>query len=345
MIFKIWETIIGYVREKPYWSKIQPFCVLFSLYIMTGVLGYQYIQWQYQFSPALSLYLNSYIFKQITIVFIAIGIVGIILSVFGKHREREKQNRLGDILRKYTRVTLRRLLILGSALIVIALIFVYFSPHRVSHIRLKFLREPDFDKYAFVYLIYELNRLQKNWYFEVDFKVFNVNALTSEERKRCGDEGDRSLCYAEMISNGKPFIGITTEQLGEDFFWQNRNRVSVVSTFGWDDFAPPSVYEYLTYSIIVQSMVIHLNAHCKGLPKDAFKESRISHGDLFQFSPDRREIKAAILASHLNKQGEELLFNCFGAEYTSICSNLLTLEWLRSKRVTENLEKCFRVKF
>ncbi|MHC4270109.1 MAG: hypothetical protein ACYSTS_16820 [Planctomycetota bacterium] len=344
MVFKLLDVILGYLKDKPYWSRIQPICILVSLYLFTHVLAYQFIQWQYRISPSLSFYLSSYIFKQITLVFVTIGIIGFFSISQGKDKERTKQSKYRDFLRKHSSNFLRRASIVGLVLVIVVPIFLYFTPKKVSHISVKFLQEPDFDKYAFVYLIYELNKLQKNWYFEVDFDVFNENVLTTKERKRCAGE-NKSLCYSEMIANDQSFIGITSKKLGEDYFWQNSNKVSVISTYGWKEYAPPSVYEFLTHSIIVQSIMIHLNAHCKGLPKNSFKESRIAYGDLFQFSPRRQAMKSMILAAHLNRKGEELLFNCFGMEYMSICSQLLTLDWFHSQKVTENLEKCFNVKF
>ena len=118
----------------------------------------------------------------------------------------------------------------------------------------------------------------------------------------------------------------------------------MVSTYGWRNYAPPSVYKFLAHAVIVQSMVIHLTAHCSGLPAEAFKESRISHNDLFQFSPRRRALRSAILAAHLSRPGEHLLFNCFGAEYLATASNVVTLDWLRTGRVRDNLEKTFGIK-
>jgi len=344
MIFDFWNAITGYFKDKPYWAKIRPLFTLLSLYIIAEVLAYQFIEWQYHIAPALSLYLSSYIFKQITLVFVAIGISGFFFSRLGRQKEEAEEHKLGKFVRNSGRKLVQRAAIVGLVLVVAIPVFRYFSPNDVSHIRIKFLREPDFDKYAFVYLIYELNKLQKNWYFEVDFDTFDENILTSREREDCSGD-NTSLCYAEMIANGQAFVGITTEQLGEDFFWQNHDRVSVISTYRWQqDYAPPSTYEFLAYSIIVQSMVIHLNANCRGLPKDAFKESRVAYGDLFQFSPRRKEMKSAIMAAHLSRKGEELLLNCFGVEYMSICSNLLTLEWLHSQRVVENLHRSFGVK-
>lgn len=344
MIFKFWDTIFDYFKEKPYWSKIRPFFTLISLYLITIILSYQFIQWQYRISPSLPLYLHSYIFKQITLVFIGICIIFFFFNR-RKSQEGEGQNTVGKIIRKYTPIVIHKVIILSLVLVIIIPIYLYLSPNNVSHIRIKFLQEPDFDKYAFVYLIYELNKLQKNWFFEIDFDTFDENVFTSKEREKCARSKAKSLCYAETIANDTPFIGITTEKLGEDWFWQNYHTISVISTFEWNQYAPPNVYEFLTYSTIVQSILIHLNAHCTGLPEKAFTASRVSYGDLFQFSPRRRAMKATILASHLNRRGEELLFNCFGVEYMSICSNLLTLEWLHSKKITENLEKSFGVKF
>ena len=117
-----------------------------------------------------------------------------------------------------------------------------------------------------------------------------------------------------------------------------------MSTYAWRQYAPPGEYEFLTYAIIVQSVLIHLNTHCSGLPAGAFRESRISANDLFQFSPRRRAMKAAILAAHLTPRNELLLFNCFGPQYVAVTGNVLSLEWLRTGRVRDNLERVFGVK-
>ena len=54
-------------------------------------------------------------------------------------------------------------------------------------------------------------------------------------------------------------------------------------------------------------------------------------------------MKSVILASHLSPDGEELLFNCFGPEYLSTASKLLTLDWLHAPKVTQNLARGFNV--
>ncbi len=45
MILQLWETIIGYFKEKTYWTRIQPLFTLLTLYIMTTVLVYQFVEW------------------------------------------------------------------------------------------------------------------------------------------------------------------------------------------------------------------------------------------------------------------------------------------------------------
>jgi hypothetical protein len=206
----------------------------------------------------------------------------------------------------------------------------------------KFLDEPEFEQPALVYILYELNRLQKHWYFDVDFSVFKEDELSSVQRKQLEEGG--KLKAASLLANGQPFIGITSQPLGEDYFWQNSGGVSVISTYGWKKLAPPSIYEFLAHAVIVQSVLIHLAANAHGLPQGAFVKSRISSNDLFEFAPRRYAMKAEILAARISPSGEELLFNAFGPEYVALCSVLLRLDWLHSKKIKDNLKDSFGVK-
>jgi hypothetical protein len=76
LILDLWNTIIGYFKEKPYWTHIQPLFTLLSLYFISLVLAYQFIEWQFHFSPSISLYIRRYIFKQIRLV--AVGIAALV---------------------------------------------------------------------------------------------------------------------------------------------------------------------------------------------------------------------------------------------------------------------------
>jgi len=344
MLFRLWETITGYLASTPYWVRIQPYVTLGSLYLTTLVLAYQFLESEYHLSLSVALFLHSYIFKQITLAF---GALGIVLLIFtwrtGGSEEKSRsswQTRLikhAPLLRRATVATL----VLAAAAIALGSL----APKQVSNIRIRFLGEPTFDKYAFVYLIYELNKLQQNWYFEVDFDVFDEGELEGPQRDECRSAANTALCHSQILAESRPFIGVTSEGLGEDYFGQSLDQVAVVSTFAWQDDSPPSVYDFLAYSVVVQSILIHLNAHCRALPPSTLGESRVAYGDLFQFVPRRNAMKPTILAAHLSRQGRELLLNCFGAEYMSVTSKLVTLEWLHSAPIRENLEKSFHIKF
>ncbi|MCP4663430.1 MAG: hypothetical protein GY856_49200 [bacterium] len=340
MIFKLWDTFVDYFKEKEYWEKVQPIFALVSLYLISVVLAYQSIQWRHRFSPSLELFLSSYIFKQITLAIFATGIIAFLLQRRDKRAAQREPSKVGAFIREHGRSWLKKLILVGALLAVVIPVFLVLTPQEVSHIRIKFLQEPEFDKYAFVYLVYELNKRQEDWYFEIDFDTFNEEQLSSEERRRCAGE-ESNLCYAELLADDRPFIGISTESLGESTFWHNSGRVSVISTDRWR--GPPSIYEYLTFAIVVQSILIHLDSSCQGLPERAFEESRVAYGGLLQFSPRRKALKPKILAAHLSPAEEEMIFNCFGVEYLSICSRLLAMEWLHSEKVAANLKKSFDV--
>ena len=342
MLFKLLDVVVGYLKETPAWPVIRPVAALVSLYVTALVLVYQFVEWQYRLSPSLSLFVRSYLVKQVTVVCLAIALVVILLQRLGSTEPAAGAGPTGR-WRVPGRPALAVLFAIAMVTAGAGVAFSWLAPRAVANVRVKFLAPPQVDPYAVAYVLYELNRAQKQWFFEVDFDVFNENALTSGERERCAG-AERTLCLAELSAGGRPFIGITGEPLEDDFFWKNRGPVSVVSTHAWNRYAPPGEYEFLAHAVIVQSVVIHLNAHCAGLPGGAFHESRVSVNDLFQFTPRRHAMKAAILAAHLDRRGELLLFNCFGPEYASVASQLLSLDWLRGGRVRDNLERAFRVK-
>lgn len=353
MLFKLLDIIFGYVKETPAWPVLRPVAALLSLYVTALVLVYQFVEWQYRLSPSLALFMRSYLVKQVTVVCAAAGLVVFLLYRLVPPGEQARTGpavagpaSVGGSVHRWRLPGLQVVKVLVSIALVVAAagaLFSWLAPRSVANVRVKFLAEPEVDPYAMAYVLYELNRAQKQWFFEVDFDVFNENALTSRERAGCAG-AERTLCLAELTAGGRPFIGITTEPLEEDFFWKNRGPVSVVSTHTWRQYAPPGEYEFLAHAVIVQSVVIHLNAHCSGLPAGSFRESRVSVNDLFQFTPRRHAMKAAILAAHLDRRGELLLFNCFGPEYVSVAGNLLSLDWLRTGRVRDNLERAFRLK-
>ncbi len=342
ILSSIWDLITGYFRGKPYWARLQPVFALLSFYLGGQALAYQYVESQYQLTLTPKLYLHSYVFREITVVFAGFTLLSLLFALQGRGEREGIKSRIKNLMAAHSPMLLRRGMAVALVLALTVPVMVCLSPRHVSHIRLKFLRQPDFSEEALVYLIFELNKRQRSWHFIADFDTFNENALTSSELEHSAGP-NQELAFATIAAAGGPLIAITDRPLGEDSFWQHRGQVSVVSTDRWNRDLPPSIYEYLMHAIIVQAILIHLESNGGALPEGAFKEGRTSYGGLFQFSPRRYAMRPAVLAAHLNPEGQQLLFNRFGADYMSTCANLVTLEWMHSERISKNLKASFKV--
>ena len=340
MIEKFVGLLLDYLKAQSYWPLVQPVVSLLSLYVISCVIGYQYIEWRYHFTPELSTFLHSYLVKQISVTYLAIALLALLLG--GTRWKTGVRTAAAARIKGGFRSGARNLVAAGIIVVLATGVFLHFAPHRVSPIKIGFIDDPtSFDEFALTYIVYELNRLQTDWHFTLNPDPLNRGSLSSTENAQCDKD---ALCYAKLIANGQPFIGITETDFNEDSFWINSGVVSVISAGQWKQYEPPSTYEFLAYSMIVQSTIIHLNLNCSGLPAGVFQQSRLSYGDLFEFIPRRNQMKAAILAAHLNPGGQELIANCFGLEYMNTLDHLLSLDWLRSGRVRDNLEKTFKIK-
>ncbi len=340
---KLFEFLVEWLKSSKNWKRIQPFVLLGFGYVTAEILAFEYIQSQYGFTPSFQLFLGSYYFFRITAVFVGLAVLLAVFQHRAKPGESSRVGRMRSYLQRHQSLIALRLLVSLTVVIGVAVAFRQYGPQRVSTIRVKLLNEleelkPD----ALAYMIYELNRQQKSWFFELDFDPFNPAKLKSIEAAEAARHERRMLYYAELTARGKPLIAITEEPLGKAFFCEHRTNVSVISTFD-KDYAPLTVYEYLAYCLIVQSMLIHLDVYGGGLPEGAFEPGTSSHGGIFQFNPTRDVLKASILAARLSPDEEALLFNRFGADYMNVCRRLLTLEWLRSERVVKNLATHFGV--
>jgi len=101
------------------------------------------------------------------------------------------------------------------------------------------------------------------------------------------------------------------------------------------------VYEYLGYSLIQQTIRIHLDAQCEHL---ASLEREAGHlGGLFEYMNNTGQMRARLLSAQLRLAMEETLFNCFGPQYTVDAKHLLSLHWLRSDTVQKNLQRVYGV--
>src|SRR5215831_7517754 len=100
MISKFVELILNYLKTKSLWPLIEPVFTLFALYVVSGVIAYQYIEWRYHFSPELGTFLHSYIIKQISVVFLTLALLALILGTNWKAGVRtEVGSKLGGWFR------------------------------------------------------------------------------------------------------------------------------------------------------------------------------------------------------------------------------------------------------
>src|ERR1043166_741179 len=139
MISKFFEIIVDYLKAKSYWPLIEPIFTLFSLYVVSGVIAYQYIEWRYHFTPEISTFLHSYIIKQISVVFLAFALLALLLGTSWKKGVRaEVSSKVGTWLR----IGAKKLIFAGIITVFAAGLFLRLAPHRVSHITVKFLERP-----------------------------------------------------------------------------------------------------------------------------------------------------------------------------------------------------------
>jgi hypothetical protein len=344
MLGKFWDLFIEYLKQRRYWATIQPLIILLGAYVVVHFLAYQYIAIQYGLRLSVGLFLTSYISTLINVSFLGIILLALLLRLAPRGEGASLMERLQASLRANSRGIIFRIAAVVVVGVLVAVGFYWFSPRRVSHIQVKFMERPkNFEVDALAYLLYELNRLQRNWYFEVDFKFFNPASLKSTEILECSGSGIRILCHAQKLAEGKPLIAITGEDLNGAYFAQHERNVSVISTVDSPAYDPLSHYEYLAYSVVVQSILIHLDVNGRGLPEGWFEPSELSHGGVFQHVPRREAMKAGILAARFSPGEEELLFNSFGPNYLRVCSELLSMEWVYSQRVIDNLGRHFGI--
>jgi hypothetical protein len=342
---KLLDLLLSYLKGRAYWAAIEPFVIVVVGWGAAQLLAYQWLSASTSFKPSIELFLGSYVSKRITIV--ALGIVAILLATRPFQRKEGEPGpvgRLATYWHRHWRRVVHRTLAIALIVAAVAVGFRVYSPNRVSHIAVRFMSlDDDVTPEAVAYLVYELNRRQRHWYFNVDFRPFTAEMLTSAEAERCGADQRPQLCHAQALSGGEPFIGITAASLGGAYFAEHQGAVSVISTSDHDAYAPLSTYEYLAYTLILQAIAIHLDLS-GALPADAFAEGKVSHGGLFQFVPEKQALKSAILAARLSPDEEALLLNEFGSDYVATCASLLTMEWLYGGRVRSNLESVFGAK-
>jgi hypothetical protein len=343
MLWNLWEAVLGYLEKQRYWNAIQPFVLVGFGAVAVEVATFEYVSRQYG-STSLALFLRSYLSIRILIVSVAIALLILLLRTRTASGRARTSGRVIAFVRTHRRRIGYVALVTGLIVAAAAAAIVATSPSRLSRITIRVMDLPaDVKSDALTYLIYELNRPQRQWYFEIESRPFNELALTSAERQQCAGDSEPLLCYAERTADTEgPLIALTARPLKDAFFATHRGLASVITTADMDSYAPLTNYEYLAYLIVLQSVLLQLDAH-GGLPSDAFAPGTSTSGDVFAFVPTREMLKASLLAPRLSPRQEALIFNRFGPAYLGVTVDLLSLDWLYTPRVKGNFDKLFGV--
>lgn len=343
MAFGGFDALFQYLKEKSWWPRVQPFFVVGTVWFACEVLAYRLIQTEVGLTLPLSLFATSYASIQITVVFLGVVALLLLFKIKRGDTPSAEPGRIARYYHEHRPVILFRLTAIAITTILVGFVIVATTPKKVGQITVLFLDRPnDVKLEAFAYLLYELNRRQSSWDLSLDFEEFNELALSSKQVRQCMDDERPKLCLAIAAAAGRPLIAITGEPLGEAYIAEHRSLVSVISTSDYASMKSLSIYEYLMYNVILQSILIHMDS-TGGLPEAAFARRTGSEGGLFEFRPTRSAFKASLLAAKLTPREESLLFNRFGARYMNAARDVLSLAWLHSPRVAGNLKKHFEV--
>lgn len=363
MLGDVWEALLGYLKRTPYWPVIEPIALIAFLYAGLCVVAYQYLQWRYQVTLDLPLFLQSYLLRQVSVAFAAVVAVFVALTYrrAPSDQPRSKAEWLGRIG-----------LVLVSGAVALSLLKLWSPESRVSPIRVRFAAFETFAtpgasastdqaiadyqhlRAVTQFLLYEINHRQRAWQLEFETTPFRTDQVTQADEQRCERVDTPPLCIAEALraqtlaqGTRRPLMLITAQPLGgggtRALFWLNRGPVSVVTLSDWGGPGQPGAVEYLAYALVVQSVMIHMQAHCGFLQPPTGAPEGVVVGNVFDLQPGLDAMRAAVLTGHFSPDDERQLLNCFGPEYMRTAVSLASLDWLRAGPVRETLHQVYGV--
>jgi hypothetical protein len=381
MLGDLWKTLLDYLKRTPYWPVLEPVLLVGFLYVGVCVVAYQYIQWRYQVALDPALFLQSYLFRRVSVGFVAV--VGSFLALTaGRAAPAPAGAADAPGARPATRwwrpgrgMAARIVLVLLIGGVTLYLLQRWAPESKISPVRVQFAAFGAFgpqegddrararaaDEYLRLrdvaqYLLYEINHRQRAWQLEFETGIFRADLVTGADEKRCAQDTTPPLCLAEAFRRGMltrlpsypPLVLVAAEPLGGDgtqaWFWLNRGPVSVVTTSDWGGPGSAGVVEFLAYALVVQSLMIHMQAYCGLAQPPVGAPEGVVIGNVFDLQPGFNAMRAAVLTGHLSPRDERRLLNCFGPEYMRTATALLSLGWLRSPPVSKNLLDVYGVK-
>jgi hypothetical protein len=372
---EVWKTLVDYLKRTPYWPVLEPLLLVGFLYVGVCVVAYQYVQWRYQVTLDPPLFLQSYLFRQVSVGFVAV--VGTFVALTVRPATSPADALSTSTLapsggrHRFTRtLAMRILVVLLIGAVTLYLLHRWAPESRISPIRVRFAAFGTFPGHAdddrarqgyqrlrevAQYLLYEINHRQRAWQLELETTAFRADMIPKADEDRCAVDDMPPLCIAEALrrtllvekASYPPLVLVTAEPLGgggtRAWFWLNRGPVSVVTTSDWGGPERAGVVEFLAYALVVQSLSIHMQTQCGLAQPPAGAPEGVVVGNVFDLQPGLDAMRSAVLSGHLSRDDERRLLNCFGPEYMRTATSLLSLAWLRAPPVRENLRKVYGV--
>jgi hypothetical protein len=253
MLGDVWKTLLEYLKRTPYWPVLEPVLLVGFLYVGVCVVAYQYVQWRYQVTLDLPLFLQSYLFRQASVGFIAV--VGSFIALAAGRAApapaavtapgaageapgaRPPARRWLPGRGMVARVVL--VLLVGG--VALYLLQRWAPESKISPIRVRFsafgafgtpagdaaARDRAADAHLRLrdvaqYLLYEINHRQRAWQLEFETGVFRADLVTRADEERCAQDDTPPLCIAEAFRRGMlagqpsypPLVLVTAEPLG-----------------------------------------------------------------------------------------------------------------------------------
>src|SRR5512139_431017 len=233
MVGELWKALLDYLRRTPFWPALEPVLLIGFLYVGVCVVSYQYLQWRYQVTLDLALFLQSYLLRQVSVGFAAV--VGVFVAFTAGRSARSPSQpplssdapvdqtagsaspRWRPRLSWVGRIGLAMLIVAGA----LALLQTWSPESRVSPIRVRFAAfgalavdaghadpdpardkaRADYQRLREVtqYLLYEINHRQRAWQLQFETVPFRTDLVSGADEERCALDDTPALCKAEAF--------------------------------------------------------------------------------------------------------------------------------------------------
>ena len=118
----------------------------------------------------------------------------------------------------------------------------------------------------------------------------------------------------------------------------------VISTFDWNfpEFQPPSVYEYMFYSLSKTALV---SASFKSGIPIKYHEKYATYGCIFDYKYEKRDIRNEIYQPSICDFHKKAIVDNFGQSMLNDIQHILSFSWFRNENVLKDLKELHEYQF